>query len=137
MGQPAARVTDKVMQTPHCHAPIHPPAPVPTPLPHPPLPLPIVSGSPNVMVGGLPAARQGDPTAPCQLPSCVPGGPGFIAGGSGANRRRGSHLQGWYHPAELSRGRPWMGTASGESCANSDTVILQSPRLRMPPVLPR
>ncbi len=82
MGQPAARVRDQVIQTPHCHAPIHPPAPVPTPLAHPPLPLPIVGGSPNVIIGGVPAARQGDPTAPCQLASCVPGGPGFIAGGS-------------------------------------------------------
>ena len=30
MGQPAARMTDMIKQdSPHCHAPIHPPAPVP------------------------------------------------------------------------------------------------------------
>ena len=40
MGQPAARVSDQVLQqAPHCHAPIHPAALVPTPVPHPALPL--------------------------------------------------------------------------------------------------
>ena len=36
----AARVGDMVRQdSPHCHAPIHPPAPVPTPSAHPALPI--------------------------------------------------------------------------------------------------
>ena len=40
MGNPAARLGDMMKQdTPHCHAPIHPPAPTPTPVPHPALPL--------------------------------------------------------------------------------------------------
>ena len=83
MGQPAARIGDNVLQNaPHCHAPIHPAALVPTPVPHPPMPLPIISGSPNVMIGGAPAARVTDQTQPCLLPSCVPGGPGIIAKGS-------------------------------------------------------
>lgn len=84
MGQPAARLTDLVKQdTPHCHAPIHPPAPVPTPSAHPALPLPIVGpGVPNVLIGKLPAAVVGDLTTPCVLPGCVPGGPGVIAMGS-------------------------------------------------------
>lgn len=79
MPKPAARMGDLVQQSgPHCHAPIHPAAPVPTPVPHPPLPLAIVKGQPNVLIGGKPAARQTDMTAPCSLPSCVPGGPGLI-----------------------------------------------------------
>jgi uncharacterized Zn-binding protein involved in type VI secretion len=83
MGQPAARMTDKVLQDgPHCHAPMHPAALVPTPLPHPPMPLPIIIGSPNVMIGGQPAARVTDQTQPCMIPSCVPGGPGIIGKGS-------------------------------------------------------
>ena len=83
MGAPAARMTDQVLQTaPHCHAPIHPPAPVPTPLPHPALPLMIVKGQPNVLIGGMPAARSTDMTMPCMLPGCVPAGPGMIAKGS-------------------------------------------------------
>lgn len=84
MGQPAARLTDKVLQSiPHCHAPIHPPALVPTPVPHPGLPLMIVSpGAPTVMIGKLPAARITDMTQPCLLPGCVPAGPGMIAKGS-------------------------------------------------------
>ena len=83
MGMPAARMTDQVLQDgPHCHAPIHPPAPVPTPVPHPPLPLLIVKGQPNVLIGGLPAARVTDMTAPCILPGCTPAGPGIISLGS-------------------------------------------------------
>ena len=83
MGQPAARIGDKVLQSgPHCHAPIHPAALVPTPLPHPPMPLTIASGSPNVMIGGMPAARVTDQTVPCMIPACVPGGPGIIGKGS-------------------------------------------------------
>ena len=83
MGQPAARLGDKVLQEgPHCHAPIHPAALVPTPAPHPPMPLAIIVGSPDVTIGGTPAARATDQTEPCTLPSCVPGGPGVIAKGS-------------------------------------------------------
>jgi uncharacterized Zn-binding protein involved in type VI secretion len=83
MGMPAARIGDNVLQSsPHCHAPIHPAAPVPTPVPHPPLPLSIVKGQPNVLIGGMPAARVSDMTRPCTLPGCVPGGPGLIAMGS-------------------------------------------------------
>ena len=84
MGQPAARLTDQVLQdSPHCHAPIHPPAPVPTPSAHPALPLPIVGpGVPTVLIGKLPAAVLGDMTTPCLLPGCVPGGPGTLVQGS-------------------------------------------------------
>ncbi|MEM1432634.1 MAG: PAAR domain-containing protein [Pseudomonadota bacterium] len=83
MSAPAARISDKVLQSaPHCHAPIHPPALVPTPVPHPPLPLTIVKGQPNVMIGGMPAARVTDITTPCMLPGCIPAGPGMIAKGS-------------------------------------------------------
>ena len=80
----AARVTDLVLQAaPHCHAPIHPPAPTPTPLPHPALPLMIIPpGAPTCLIGGLPAARMGDMTAPCILPGCIPAGPGIITLGS-------------------------------------------------------
>ena len=73
MGEPAARVGDEVLQEgPHCHAPMHPAAPVPTPAPHPPMPLPIIKGSPNVTIGGRPAARVGDQTEPCDIPACAP-----------------------------------------------------------------
>ncbi len=83
MGSPAARLGDMVLQdAPHCHAPIHPPALVPTAVPHPALPLAIIKGAPTVMIGGQPAARVTDQTAPCVLPSCVPNGPGMIAKGS-------------------------------------------------------
>ena len=80
MGQPAARQGDMVKQdTPHCHAPIHPPAPVPTVVPHPALPLAILGpGCPTVRIGGMSAAVQFDQTAPCVLPTCVPNGPGII-----------------------------------------------------------
>jgi uncharacterized Zn-binding protein involved in type VI secretion len=80
----AARKTDKAKQdSPHCHAPIHPPAPVPTPVPHPGLPLDIMMPcSATVMINGLAAARVTDMTKPCSLPSCVPNGPGMIAMGS-------------------------------------------------------
>lgn len=71
------------MQTaPHCHAPLHPAAPVPTPLPHPGIPLAIIKGAPNVMIGGMPAARATDTSMPCMVPGCVPGGPGMIGMGS-------------------------------------------------------
>jgi uncharacterized Zn-binding protein involved in type VI secretion len=80
---PAARMGDMVLQdAPHCHAPIHPAAPVPTPVPHPAMPLNIIKGDPTVMIGGKPAARVSDMTAPCILAGCVPGGPGMIAMGS-------------------------------------------------------
>lgn len=80
---PAARMTDQVQQTtPHCHAPMHPPAPVPTAMPHPGMPLAIMKGCPTVLIGSLPAARATDTTMPCMLPGCVPGGPAMIAKGS-------------------------------------------------------
>ena len=83
MGQAAARMGDMVKQdAPHCHAPIHPPAPTPTPVAHPALPLTIIKGAGTVMIGGQPAARVTDTTAPCTLPGCVPAGPGMIAKGS-------------------------------------------------------
>lgn len=84
MGNPAARVGDNVLQdSPHCHAPIHPPAPTPTPVAHPPMPLAIVKGDFTVMIGGQPAARVTDTTIPCTgPPPCVPAGPGMIAMGS-------------------------------------------------------
>lgn len=83
MGMPAARVTDMVRQdTPHCHAPIHPPAPTPTPVPHPGLPLNIITGAFNVLIGNMPAARMTSQTVPCLLPGCVPAGPGMIVKGS-------------------------------------------------------
>ncbi len=77
---PAARVGDNVLQqTPHCHAPIHPPGPSPTPAPHPGLPLAIIPpGGATVLIGGMPAARMNDMTQPCMLPGCVPAGPGMI-----------------------------------------------------------
>jgi len=79
----AACLGDNIKQdASHCHAPIHPAAPVPTPVPHPGLPLAIIKGAPNVMIGGKPAARATDTSAPCMLPGCVPGGPGMIAKGS-------------------------------------------------------
>jgi uncharacterized Zn-binding protein involved in type VI secretion len=82
MGNPAARMGDKVLQSaPHCHAPIHPPYP-PTPLPHPAVPLAIIVGAPTVLIEGQRAARMTDGTANCFLPSCVPAGPGVIAKGS-------------------------------------------------------
>ncbi len=83
MGNPAARISDKILQdAPHCHAPIHPPAPVPTPMPHPPMPLTIITGAATVVIGGMPAARVTDQSTPCILASCVPAGPGMIAKGS-------------------------------------------------------
>ena len=83
MGNPAARMTDMVLQdSPHCHAPIHPPAPVPMPSAHPALSLAIIKGEATVLIGNMAAARLTDTTAPCVLPGCVPGGPGMIALGS-------------------------------------------------------
>lgn len=35
-----------------------------------------------MFIGGMPAARVTDMTAPCMLPGCVPAGPGLIALGS-------------------------------------------------------
>lgn len=77
---PAARLGDQTIhQTPHCHAPIHPPAPTPTPMPHPPIPLPILLNCvTTVMIANQPAAVVGSQTQPCLLPTCVPGGPGII-----------------------------------------------------------
>lgn len=82
---PAARHTDNTLHdSPHCHAPIHPPAPTPTPVPHPPIPIPIVAGGvPTVLISNLPAAVVGSMTAPCSIPPCIPGGPGTVAMGSG------------------------------------------------------
>lgn len=84
MPMPAARVTDQVLQqTPHCHAPIHPPALVPTPVPHPGLPLMLIPpGAPTVLIGNLPAATLTSQTMPCMLPGCVPAGPGMVIRGS-------------------------------------------------------
>lgn len=84
MPMPAARVTDQVLQqTPHCHAPIHPPAPTPTPVPHPALPLMLIPpGAPTVLIGNLPAAVMTGQTMPCMLPGCVPAGPGMVIKGS-------------------------------------------------------
>lgn len=81
---PAARQTDKALHdAPHCHAPIHPPAPTPTPLAHPPVPIQFTAPAfPNVKIGGAPAIVQGTMTAPCMMPSCVPGAPGIVAKGS-------------------------------------------------------
>ncbi|QTA81192.1 PAAR motif-containing protein [Desulfonema limicola] len=80
---PAARVGDMVKQdTPHCHAPIHPPAPVPAPSAHPGLPLPIITGAFNVLIGNQPAARVTSTTTPCVLPGCIPNGPGLVTKGS-------------------------------------------------------
>ena len=82
---PAARAGDQVMHDgPHCHAPIHPPAPTPTPMPHPPIPIVITPATavPNVMIAKSPAAVIGTMTAPCIMPSCVPGGPGLVTKGS-------------------------------------------------------
>ncbi|MBX3538651.1 MAG: PAAR domain-containing protein [Chelatococcus sp.] len=79
----AARLGDLVRQTsPHCHAPIHPAAPVPAPCAHPAMPLALVRGEPSVLIGGLPAARLGDVTAPCVMAGCLPGGPGMISAAS-------------------------------------------------------
>jgi uncharacterized Zn-binding protein involved in type VI secretion len=75
MGTPAARLGDMVLQNgPHCHAAMHPINPVP----HPPMPLAIIKGQANVLIGGAPAARMTDTTAPCALAGCAPGGPGMI-----------------------------------------------------------
>lgn len=84
MGKAAARMNDMVKRdTPHCHAPIHPPAPVPTPTPHPDLPLNLISAtSPTVKINGMAAATATTISKPCMLPSCVPAGPGMIAMGS-------------------------------------------------------
>ena len=83
MGQPAARMGDRVLQSaPHCHANIHPAVPTATPAPHPAMPLTIIKGAPTVLIGGEPAARVSDMTQPCLLVACVPGGPGMIVKGS-------------------------------------------------------
>lgn len=81
---PAARKTDNVLHdAPHCHAPIHPAAPVPTPVPHPPIPHPIMTATvPTVKINYLEAAVVTSQTQTCNMPSCVPGGPGLVAKGS-------------------------------------------------------
>lgn len=79
----AARMGDMMKQdSPHCHAPIHPPAPTPTPLAHPGLPLTIIKGAATVFINYMMAARVGDTSVPCLLPGCVPAGPGVISKGS-------------------------------------------------------
>lgn len=83
MGSPAARVGDFARHnTPHCHAAIHPPAPVPTPLAHAPIPYAIQGGCSTVKIGGQAAVRVGDATMNCNIPGCVPGGPGIVVAGS-------------------------------------------------------
>ena len=83
MGSPAARIGDYVRHdTPHCHASIHGAPPALGPMAHAPQSLAIISGSPDVKIGGQPAVRQGDQTAPCIPPGCVPGAPGQILVGS-------------------------------------------------------
>ncbi|MFT7518528.1 MAG: putative Zn-binding protein involved in type VI secretion [Kiritimatiellia bacterium] len=79
-----ARVTDMMKHdSPHCHAPIHPPAPVPTPVPHPPIPHIIIGpGAITVMVNKLPACIVTDKSIPCLTPPCIPAGPGMVAMGS-------------------------------------------------------
>jgi uncharacterized Zn-binding protein involved in type VI secretion len=80
---PAARIGDMVLQdSPHCHAPIHPPAPTPTPVPHPGLPLTIITGAFTVLIGNQPAAQLSSTTTPCVLPGCIPAGPGIVTMGS-------------------------------------------------------
>ncbi len=81
---PAARKTDNVLHdSPHCHAPIHPPAPVPTPVPHPPIPHPIISATqPTIKICNLEAATVTSITKVCTIPPCVPNGPGMVAKGS-------------------------------------------------------
>jgi hypothetical protein len=79
----AARFGDSIKQdSPHCHAPIHPTVP-PTPSAHPAVPLKIVQAcAPTVYIDNQQAAVVGSVSAPCNLPSCVPAGPGVIARGS-------------------------------------------------------
>jgi uncharacterized Zn-binding protein involved in type VI secretion len=83
---PAARMTDKIMHdSPHCHAPIHPPAPVPTPMPHPCTTHQIlIACAPTVMINSLQAAivTSNTPTCEGEKAGCVPGGPGIIIKGS-------------------------------------------------------
>ena len=80
---PAARIGDMVRQdSPHCHAPIHPPAPIPTPSAHPAVGNTIITGAFNVLIGNQPAARLGSTTTPCILPACVPAGPATVVLGS-------------------------------------------------------
>ncbi|MBK7072148.1 MAG: PAAR domain-containing protein [Myxococcales bacterium] len=81
---PAARKTDNVLHdSPHCHAPIHPPAPVPTPVPHPPIPHPLISATqPTIKINNLEAATITSITKVCTIPPCVPNGPGMVAKGS-------------------------------------------------------
>lgn len=79
----AARIGDMARQdTPHCHAPIHPPAPTPTPVPHPALPVTIITGAFTVLIGNQPAAQIGSTTTPCTTAGCVPGGPANVVMGS-------------------------------------------------------
>ena len=80
----AARKTDNTLHdSPHCHAPIHPPAPVPTPVAHPPIPHPIITATqPTIKINGLEAATITSITKVCTLPTCVPNGPGMVAKGS-------------------------------------------------------
>lgn len=77
-------MTDLTMHdSPHCHAPIHPPAPTPTPVPHPSKPMQIIAAIvPTVIIEKQPAAVVTSITEPCFMPVCVPGGPGVVAMGS-------------------------------------------------------
>ena len=87
MGKPAARVGDNaVHDAPHCHAPVHSTGRVPQAVPHPPQPIPFIMGCVTVNIGGKPALRVNDQTAPCQPPGCVPGIPGKVMMGSATVR---------------------------------------------------
>ena len=79
---PATAMGDMMKQPgPHCHGPIHG-GPVPVPIPHPGLPLAILEGKPVVMIANKPAVTALCKSAPCMLPSCIPGGPGMVSKGS-------------------------------------------------------
>ncbi len=76
----ALRKGDNIKQdSPHCHAPIHPPAPTPTPVAHPALPLAIMAPCcATVKSEGMNQAVMLDQSAICSLPSCIPNGPGML-----------------------------------------------------------
>lgn len=63
---PAARITDNSQGIPHCHS-VHPWSPVPHPVIG-----PIVSGSPDVIILGQPAARLMDTGVHASAVCCGP-----------------------------------------------------------------
>jgi uncharacterized Zn-binding protein involved in type VI secretion len=83
MSGEAARMTDNCKHTsPHCHAPIHPPAPAPTPMAHSCIMEAIMMNcAPTVMINNMQAATVMSQTMMCMEPSCIPGGPGMISMG--------------------------------------------------------